>query len=164
MYNVIAQQKDCFTSIGGTTITTPGSYRVTSRRCSAQDTPLMQAGLTSQSAVGSLSHGSRDLTMIGFVWKCGVYSQWNSHLIGIMISKSIGYNGVHYFQTNPLVCWDSDPDRWTIFQRRIGREPPLFRLNIRGEIRWNLGIIIGSSATSVEDGMLGPGPVAQLPQ
>ena len=24
-----------------------------------------------------------------------VYSQWNSHLIGIMISKTIGYNGVH---------------------------------------------------------------------
>ena len=44
-----------------------------------------------------------------------------------------------------LVCWDSDPDRWRIFQRRIGREPPLFRLNIRGEIRWNLGSIIGSS-------------------
>ena len=31
----------------------------------------------------------------------GVYSQWNSHLVGIMISKTIGYNGVHYFQTNP---------------------------------------------------------------
>ena len=30
-----------------------------------------------------------------------VYSQWNSHLIGIMISKTIGYNGVHYFQTHP---------------------------------------------------------------
>ena len=37
----------------------------------------------------------------GFVWKCWVnipenrvYSQWNSHLIGIMISKTIGYNGV----------------------------------------------------------------------
>ena len=25
-----------------------------------------------------------------------------SHLIGIMIMKTIGYNGVHYFQTNPL--------------------------------------------------------------
>ena len=31
----------------------------------------------------------------------GVYPQWNSHLVGIMISKTIGYNGVHYFQTNP---------------------------------------------------------------
>ena len=31
----------------------------------------------------------------------GVYPQWNSHLIGIMISKTIGYNGVHYFQTHP---------------------------------------------------------------
>ena len=32
-----------------------------------------------------------------------VYSQWNSHLIGIMISKTIGYNGVHYFQTHPYI-------------------------------------------------------------
>ena len=24
-----------------------------------------------------------------------------SHLVEIMISKTIGYNGVHYFQTNP---------------------------------------------------------------
>ena len=32
----------------------------------------------------------------------GVYPQWNSHLVGIMISKTIGYNGVHYFQTNPI--------------------------------------------------------------
>ena len=31
----------------------------------------------------------------------GAYPQWNSHLVGIMISKTIGYNGVHYFQTNP---------------------------------------------------------------
>ena len=31
----------------------------------------------------------------------GVYSQWNSYLVGIMISKTIGYNGVHYFQTHP---------------------------------------------------------------
>ena len=39
--------------------------------------------------------------LYGYVWKCWVYSQWNSHLVGIMISKTIGYNGVHYFQTNP---------------------------------------------------------------
>ena len=32
---------------------------------------------------------------LGFVWKCWVYSQWNSHLIGIMISKTIGCRGVH---------------------------------------------------------------------
>ena len=31
----------------------------------------------------------------------GVYPQWNSHLVGIMISKTIGFLGVHYFQTNP---------------------------------------------------------------
>ena len=36
-----------------------------------------------------------------------VYSQWNSHLIGIMISKTIGFRGLAYFQTNPygLVQW-----------------------------------------------------------
>ena len=36
-----------------------------------------------------------------------VYSQWNSHLIGIMISKTIGYNGVHYFQTHPCLMFNS---------------------------------------------------------
>ena len=30
-----------------------------------------------------------------------VYSQWNSHLIGIMIMKTIGCRGLAYFQTNP---------------------------------------------------------------
>ena len=34
-------------------------------------------------------------------WKCWVYSQWNSHLIGIMISKTIGFRGLAYFQTHP---------------------------------------------------------------
>ena len=30
-----------------------------------------------------------------------VYSQWNSHLIGIMISKTIGFRGINHFQTHP---------------------------------------------------------------
>ena len=30
-----------------------------------------------------------------------VYSQWNSHLIGIMISKTIGFRGTRHFQTHP---------------------------------------------------------------
>ena len=30
-----------------------------------------------------------------------IYSQWNSHLRGIMISKTIGFRGLAYFQTNP---------------------------------------------------------------
>ena len=30
-----------------------------------------------------------------------VYSQWNSHLIGIMISKTIGFRGTNHFQTHP---------------------------------------------------------------
>ena len=35
-----------------------------------------------------------------------VYSQTNSHLIGIMISKTIGQKGVHYFQTHPILAMD----------------------------------------------------------
>ena len=35
----------------------------------------------------------------------GVYPQWNSHLVGIMISKTIGCRGVPYFQTNPYREW-----------------------------------------------------------
>ena len=49
-----------------------------------------------------------DLFPFGFVWKCWVYSQWNSHLIGIMISKTIGFRGLAYFQTHPLVALE-DP-------------------------------------------------------
>ena len=32
-----------------------------------------------------------------------VYSQWNSHLIGIMISKTIGFRGTNHFQTHPYI-------------------------------------------------------------
>ena len=39
----------------------------------------------------------------GFVWKCWVYSQWNSHLIGIMISKTIGFRDTQHFQTHPYI-------------------------------------------------------------
>ena len=35
-----------------------------------------------------------------------VYSQWNSHLIGIMISKTIGFRGTNHFQTNPCCLCD----------------------------------------------------------
>ena len=30
-----------------------------------------------------------------------LYSQWNSHLTGIMISKTIGFRGTRHFQTHP---------------------------------------------------------------
>ena len=33
----------------------------------------------------------------------GAYPQWNSHWVGIMLSKTSGFFGVHYFQTNPYV-------------------------------------------------------------
>ena len=42
----------------------------------------------------------------GVIWVClkiGVYSQWNSHLIGIMISKTIGFRGTNHFQTHPFL-------------------------------------------------------------
>ena len=36
----------------------------------------------------------------GNKWVClKIYSQWNSHLIGIMISKTIGFRGTTHFQT-----------------------------------------------------------------
>ena len=41
--------------------------------------------------------------MSDLCWKCWVYSQWNSHLIGIMIMKTIGFRGLAYFQTHPYV-------------------------------------------------------------
>ena len=39
-----------------------------------------------------------------FVWKCWVYSQWNSHLIGTMISKTIGFRGT-LFSDTPMSVW-----------------------------------------------------------
>ena len=40
------------------------------------------------------------------IWVClkmlgTVYPQWNSHSIGIMISKTIGFRGTNHFQTHP---------------------------------------------------------------
>ena len=37
----------------------------------------------------------------GFVWKCWVNIPNYSHLIGIMISKTIGFRGTQHFQTHP---------------------------------------------------------------
>ena len=53
--------------------------------------------------------------LYGFVWKCWVYSQWNSHLIGIRINKTIGFRGLAYFQTHPY-----DP-LWSSFALHAGR-------------------------------------------
>ena len=54
------------------------------------------------SMVVELKKVTRDIPgLSGYVWKCWVYSQWNSHLVGIMISKTIGCRGLAYFQTNP---------------------------------------------------------------
>ena len=51
----------------------------------------------------------------------GVYPQWNSHLVGIMISKTIGYNGVYnIFRQTHLVLyrlyrWIYQP--WMVWER-----------------------------------------------
>ena len=42
----------------------------------------------------------------------GVYQQWNSHLVGIMISKTIGFFGLAYFQTNPYVGMGNGGKNW----------------------------------------------------
>ena len=61
----------------------------------------------------------------GFVWKCWVYSQWNSHLIGIMISKTIGFRGT-LFSDTPIFC--SIFLFWTTSQMRS--KPTFCRLAI----------------------------------
>ena len=47
-----------------------------------------------------------------------VYSQWNSQLIGIMISKTIGFRGTQHFQTHP---YGVDPSPWQHFQWSTAR-------------------------------------------
>ena len=49
-----------------------------------------------------------------------VYSQWNSHLIGIMVSKTIGFRGTRHFQTHPWWNW------WNV---GIWNDPPIVYLN-----------------------------------
>ena len=58
---------------------------------------LLQNGILHE----GLRNGSKLENLLnGFVWKCWVYSQWNSHLTGIMISKTIGCRGTQHFQTH----------------------------------------------------------------
>ena len=42
-----------------------------------------------------------------------VHSQWNGHLIGIMISKTIGFRGLAYFQTNPHITSMVNDPEWS---------------------------------------------------
>ena len=59
---------------------------------------VFQPGI--RSPYGRKSHWSSfSQGKYGFVWKCWVYSQWNSHLIGIMISKTIGFRGTLFSDT-----------------------------------------------------------------
>ena len=50
---------------------------------------------TSSTHVGFVDLGHKGMS------ENGVYPQWNSHLIGIMISKTIGFRGTQHFQSNP---------------------------------------------------------------
>ena len=57
----------------------------------------------------------------GFVWKCWVYSQWNSRLIGIMISKTIGFRGTLFSDTPTLRNWNQSRFWWlsSLFQGKM---------------------------------------------
>ena len=50
----------------------------------------------------------------------GVYPQWNSHLVGIMISKTIGCRGLAYFQTNPFILSSWLLSAWNVSQKFLG--------------------------------------------
>ena len=39
----------------------------------------------------------------GYVWKWGPNPQWNSHLVGIMISKTIGFRGTLFSDKDPYL-------------------------------------------------------------
>ena len=62
----------------------------------------------------------------------GVYPQWNSHLVGIMISKTIGFFGVHYFQPNPFTII------WNIYYHLLIFTEGLFRCQNRHPGKWKL--------------------------
>jgi hypothetical protein len=60
-----------------------------------------------------------------------VYSQWNSHLIGIMISKTLGL-GVHYFQTHPIGTINHQMVTCTCWRRnKSSRLPRIMNLKPR---------------------------------
>ena len=62
----------------------------------------------------------------------GKYSQWNSHLIGIMISKTIGFRGTQHFQTHPHIIELNCGDK----HNQHGR----FEYYTRTDKWWNVGI------------------------
>ena len=71
------------------------------RSSMATEVLCLSRSLTSTLKPQSHSAWTHKMVIYGFVWKCWVYSQWNSHLIGIMISKTIGFRGTQHFQTHP---------------------------------------------------------------
>ena len=71
-----------------------------------------------------------------------VYSQWNSHLIGIMISKTIGYNGVHNIFRHTHVVFI----QWMVL---LCRNMSQWWLTWRRGFCWRCGIRGGSLAGKV---------------
>ena len=55
-----------------------------------------------------------------------VYPQWNSHLVGIMISKTIGYNGVpNIFRQTHMYGSENDKPRNLGFCNVLPLDPPI---------------------------------------
>ena len=72
-----------------------------------------------------------------------VYPQWNSHLVGIMISKTIGFRGTQHFQTNPC--------RHTPHQKKNGCHRAVSQVcgRERWHPRWKHGALPASSGSRV---------------
>ena len=90
--------------------------------------------------VGSILHGSISHLKYMGMSENGVYPQWNSHLVGIMISKTIGCRGTQHFQTNPY------PSRYFRKLDPVGTESfivsTMFR--VKGNLNCEKGKFCGS--------------------
>ena len=95
----------------GTATSKNGSQTVSSwqlRQCFSPSQMLQRSAVSkSENELLSFLFLGRFPYWIGFVWKCWVYSQWKGHLIGIMISKTIGFRGTQHFQTHPIGSGES---------------------------------------------------------
>jgi hypothetical protein len=87
------------------------SFTVAFRNVSAMSgAPEAAPGTPSAGCYCMTGHATSTASVHTF-WQMGlsenrVYSQWNSHLIGIigiMISKTIGFRGTQHFQTHPYL-------------------------------------------------------------
>ena len=74
-----------------------------------------------------------------------VYPQWNSHLVGVMISKTIGFRGTQHFQTHPYVVYLICPS---------------FIAPAHGTSRWKMAIYSGFCHFQTSPNIDKPGPSA----